>query len=65
VYDLIHAGNVRKVQAAEEILIQLGNKDGITFTLNNRPGKPFGGSGNVLKDIRITLDNYEEFIQIQ
>lgn len=55
-------GEQVQVIAKEELLIHTGNAGGISFTLNNKTGKPFGASGAVVKDIRITLDNMETFI---
>lgn len=51
------------VQADKEILIQVGNAGGFTFLLNGKPGRPFGRSAEVLKDIRITPDNLKDFLQ--
>ena len=55
-------GGKLQVIAQEEIVIDVGNAGGFTYTLNNQKGKPFGPSGAVEKNIRITLDNLDEFI---
>ncbi len=55
-------GEKVQVIAKEELLIHTGNAGGISFTLNNKIGKPFGESGAVVKNIRITLENMETFI---
>ncbi len=50
------------VKANEEFLIHLGNAGGISYTLKNRQGKQLGPSGAVIKNLRITLENYERFL---
>ena len=55
-------GGRLQVIAQEELVIDVGNAGGLTYTLNNQRGKPFGPLGAVEKNIRITLDNLEEFI---
>ncbi len=56
-------GEKVRVIAKEELLIHTGNAGGMSFTLNNKTGKPFGVSGAVVKDIRITFENMETFIK--
>ena len=55
-------GGKLQVIAQEELVIDVGNAGGLTYTLNNQRGKPFGPLGAVEKNIRITLDNLDEFI---
>lgn len=55
-------GERESITALEELVIHLGNAGGLTYTLNEKKGKPFGPSGAVRKNIRITLDNMQEFI---
>ncbi len=55
-------GEKVQVIAKKELLIHTGNAGGISFTLNNKTGKPFGESGTVVRNIRITLENMETFI---
>jgi len=57
------AGATARAQADELLLIHTGNAGGFTFTLNGRPAKPLGRSGQVLTDIRITPDNYRDFLE--
>ncbi len=57
------AGATARAQADELLLIHTGNAGGFTFTLNGRPAKPLGRSGQVLTDIRITPDNYREYLE--
>jgi transcriptional regulator with XRE-family HTH domain len=54
-------GGKLQVIAQEELVIDVGNAGGLTYTLNNQRGKPFGPLGAVEKNIRITLDNLDEF----
>jgi len=57
-----NSGEKVKIEAFEELLIHLGNAGGLTYTLNNIEGKVFGASGAVVKNIKITLDNLQEFL---
>jgi len=50
------------VEASEELLIHLGNAGGVAYRLNDREGKPFGASGVTVRNIRITLENFKDFI---
>jgi len=56
-------GYKTSVQAASELIINLGNAGGLSFTLNGKAGKPFGKRGEVIKNIRITLDNWNDYLQ--
>lgn len=58
-------GEKVQVIAKKELLIHTGNAGGISFTLNDKIGKPFGDPGAVVKDIRITLENMETFIELE
>jgi len=60
---LFPPGAKATVRADTELLIHVGNAGGFRFLLNGRPGKPLGRTGAVIKDIRITADNYKEFLQ--
>jgi cytoskeletal protein RodZ len=57
-----YPGDRLQFMARKEFLIHIGNAGGITFTLNGREGIKFGEPGAVKRDIRITLDNYQDFI---
>jgi cytoskeletal protein RodZ len=50
------------IEASEELLIHLGNAGGVAYRLNDREGKPFGASGVTVRNIRITVDNFKDFI---
>lgn len=55
-------GETIVVQAQQELLFSLGNAGGITYSLNHKKGKPFGPSGAVRRNIRINLENYQNFL---
>lgn len=50
------------VKAQSELIINLGNAGGVSFTLNGKAGKPFGKRGAVVKNIKITRDNLDQFL---
>lgn len=50
------------VKAENEILINIGNAGALNFKLNGKPGKPLGKRGAVLKNIRISRDNMQQFL---
>lgn len=56
-------GERAAVKAGQELLIHLGNAGGIAYTLNNKQGRKFGRSGAVVKNIRINVENYQEFLE--
>lgn len=60
---LKNPGDTFEVTATKELLIHLGNAGGLTYTLNGFKGRSFGRSGMVVKNIRITLENFKEFIE--
>lgn len=55
-------GDSAEVRADAELLVHLGNAGGLTYTLNGKPGKPFGRAGAVVKNIRITAGNLRSFL---
>lgn len=54
-------GKRYQTEAAEDIILNLGNAGGFTYTLNGVSGKSLGKSGAVIKNIRITHENLEQF----
>lgn len=54
-------GDSEKISAQNELLIHLGNAGGLSYTLNDKKGLPFGSPGEVRKYIRITLENFQKF----
>lgn len=57
------SGGKFEVTAEREIIIDLGNAGGLSYTINGQKGIPFGRPGAVEKGITITIDNYEEFLE--
>ncbi|MDD8011059.1 MAG: DUF4115 domain-containing protein [Acidobacteriota bacterium] len=57
------AGSTASLRAEREFILQTGNAGGFDFTLNGRQGRPLGGSGVVLTDIRITRENSTTFLR--
>jgi transcriptional regulator with XRE-family HTH domain len=51
-----------QVRAESELILNLGNAGGISYSLNGQPGKPLGKRGAVVKNIRITRDNLDQFL---
>jgi cytoskeleton protein RodZ len=60
---LFPAGTTARAQAEQRLLIHTGNAGGFTFRLNGRPAKALGRSGQVLTDIKITTENYKDFLE--
>jgi cytoskeleton protein RodZ len=60
---LFPPGAKAKTPPATELVIHVGNAGGFSFLLNGRPAKPLGRTGAVIKDIRITADNFKDFLQ--
>jgi len=60
---LMPAGHRSEVKANEVLLITTGNAGGIAFTLNGREGLPLGNPGQVRNEIRITMDNWRDFVK--
>jgi len=58
-------GSTAKAQADERILIHTGNAGGFSFLLNGKAAKRLGGSGQVITDIKITPDNFKDFLEAE
>jgi len=56
-------GEEVKIIASEELILNLGNAGGISYTLNNQKGKKLGPSGAVRSNRRITFENLKEYIE--
>jgi cytoskeleton protein RodZ len=54
----------QEVTALRELRLWLGNAGGVKLFLNDRPAIPLGRSGQVRKDLTITLDNYRDFVSV-
>jgi cytoskeletal protein RodZ len=50
------------VKAQSELIINLGNAGGVSFILNGKEGQPLGKRGAVVKNIKITRDNFEQYL---
>jgi len=59
------AGELVSLTCQKEFVLNTGNAGGFTYTLGDRPGKPLGRRGDVLRNIRIGLDNYREYLGAQ
>ncbi len=55
-------GEILMIKAYEELLLHIGNAGRISYTLKNRQGKQLGPSGSVIRNLRITLENYQRFL---
>jgi len=58
-------GSTAKAQADERILIHTGNAGGFSFLLNGKAAKRLGRSGQVIMDIKITPDNFKDFLEAE
>jgi cytoskeletal protein RodZ len=57
-----NGGDTLDVGAEQEVLLSIGNAAGLNLTINGRKAKPLGPSGAVRTDIRITPDNYLDYL---
>lgn len=60
---LKRAGEKAACQAQKEFILHTGNAGGFDLTINGKPGKSLGGPGIVLTDIKITTENYDQFLR--
>jgi transcriptional regulator with XRE-family HTH domain len=58
------AGEKAACLAQKEFVLNTGNAGGFALTINGQPGKPLGGPGIVLTDIKITTENYGQFLRL-
>ena len=58
-------GSTAKAQADERILIHTGNAGGFSFLLNGKEAKRLGRSGQIIMDIKITPDNFKDFLEAE
>ncbi|MBN2246382.1 MAG: DUF4115 domain-containing protein [Candidatus Aminicenantes bacterium] len=52
-----------QVNAQNEIILHVGNAGGFTFSINGKEGKPLGSPGEVIRNIVINMENYNNYIQ--
>jgi cytoskeletal protein RodZ len=55
-------GQSEEYRAQREVRLSLGNAGGVSLRINGRPGKTLGKSGQALKNLRITPDNFRDFL---
>jgi transcriptional regulator with XRE-family HTH domain len=56
-------GATARAQADGILVITTGNAGGFTFSLNGKPAKPLGRSGQILNDVKITPGNIKDFLE--
>lgn len=56
------AGKKTAVFASSRLVINTGNAGGMVYSINGQPGRRLGKSGEVVNDIRMTPDNWKDFI---
>lgn len=56
-------GQSETFEAAGEIVLAVGNAGGVSFTVNDRPGRSLGKSGEVRRNIVITKQNLPTFVE--
>ena len=55
-------GFAQTIVAHEEIRLWLGNAGGLSYRINDQPGKSLGNRGQVKKDIQISRENFLDFV---
>jgi cytoskeletal protein RodZ len=55
-------GESLRVNAERELIINCGNAGGAALVLNGKKARPLGRPGTVRKDIRISLENWREYL---
>jgi transcriptional regulator with XRE-family HTH domain len=55
-------GESLQVNAERELVINCGNAGGTALVLNGKKARPLGPPGTVRKDIRISLENWREYL---
>lgn len=58
-------GATARAQADGILVISTGNAGGFTFSLNGKPAKPLGRSGQILNEVKITPGNIKDFLEGQ
>jgi len=58
-----YPGEDLQFKALNEAVLNLGNAGGFTYAINGKPGKQLGSSGEVKKNIRITTDNVDQYLE--
>lgn len=60
---LMLRGFRKEIQARHEVRLWLGNAGGVSLSINGSPAKPLGLAGQVRKDVLITAENFEDFVE--
>jgi transcriptional regulator with XRE-family HTH domain len=60
---LKYPGDEISVSADDAFLIHIGNAGGFNYYINGVPGKSLGRSGQVIKNLRITFNNYKQYLE--
>jgi len=55
-------GEEASIKASEELILHVGNAGGISYFLNGEKGKSLGESNVVIRNIKITFENYDQFL---
>ncbi|MDD8030933.1 MAG: DUF4115 domain-containing protein [Acidobacteriota bacterium] len=58
-------GSKIQVKAESELMINLGNAGGVSYKINGQFGQPLGKRGAVVKNIRITKDNLDQYLVLE
>ncbi len=58
-------GSKIQVKAESELMINLGNAGGVSYKINGQSGQPLGKRGAVIKNIRITKDNLDQYLVLE
>ena len=58
-------GEIVTFTCRQEFLLTTGNAGGFRYALNGRDGKSLGGAGVILRNVRIGLDNFREYLGAQ
>jgi cytoskeleton protein RodZ len=58
-------GETTTIQAADEILLSVGNAGGLAVSVNGQPGLALGRDGEVRRNIRITRDSLSALVKTE
>jgi cytoskeletal protein RodZ len=59
---LMHAGETEIQEVRDTAVLEVGNAGTFAYSINGRPGKPLGASGQV-RTMRLTRDTFAQYIQ--
>lgn len=60
-YRLMQTGERETIEARDDVVLTVGDPAAFTYLINDMPGRPLGGPGQVVT-VRITTQNYREFV---